>query len=105
MISKKTIVEYMHSLGKTEEETKLGRKVILFRANNVLIAVLELKSPLRLSLRSDPGLSELLRSKYETVMPGVNLNSKDWNTIVITGQIEWEELQSLIRHSFQFSEV
>ena len=105
MLTEKEIVEYIHSLGRVDDDINPDRQVILFRSKNVLIAVLELKTPLRLSLRSDPGLSEILRSKYETVMPGVNLNSKAWNTIVLTGQIGKEELQSLIRHSFQFSEV
>jgi len=105
MMSKKDIVDYIHSLGRVEDEINPDRQVILFRSNNILIAVLELKSPLRLSLRSEPGLSEVLRNSYETVMPGVNLNSKEWNTIVLTGQVGDEELKSLIRHSFQFSET
>ena len=57
--------------------------------------------PLRLSLKCDPQLATLLREKYETVMPGHHLNKKHWNTILLTGQIEWEEVQDLIKLSYK----
>lgn len=62
--------------------------------------VAEGKLPVQISLKCDPQLSEILREKYETVMPGYHLNKKHWNTIVLTGQMEWQEVQSLIRHSY-----
>jgi predicted DNA-binding protein (MmcQ/YjbR family) len=59
------------------------------------------KNPVQLSLKCDPGLSKLLREKYDEIMPGYHLNKKHWNTLVLTGQLEWEEVQALIRHSYQ----
>jgi predicted DNA-binding protein (MmcQ/YjbR family) len=58
------------------------------------------KTPLQISLKCDPLLAETLREKYDTVMPGYHLNKKHWNTILLTGQIEWEEIEGLIRHSY-----
>lgn len=60
----------------------------------------EKKTPVNISLKCDPQLAVLLREKYETVMPGYHLNKKHWNTIVLTGQMPWEEVQGLIRHSY-----
>jgi predicted DNA-binding protein (MmcQ/YjbR family) len=57
--------------------------------------------PLRLSLKCDPLLAEKLRQDYETVLPGVNLNKKHWNTIICTGQVPEDELKSLIIISHQ----
>ncbi|MBI4034669.1 MmcQ/YjbR family DNA-binding protein [Candidatus Saccharibacteria bacterium] len=57
------------------------------------------KDPVRLSLKCDPLLAETLRDKYESVLPGYHLNKKHWNTIILTGQLPWEEIQALIRHS------
>jgi predicted DNA-binding protein (MmcQ/YjbR family) len=34
-------------------------------------------------------------------MPGYHLNKKHWNTILLSGQLSWEEVQDLIRHSYQ----
>ena len=56
--------------------------------------------PLRLSLKCDPQLAEVLRDKYETVIPGYHLNKKHWNTIICTGQEPDDELQDLIRLSY-----
>lgn len=57
--------------------------------------------PVRLSLKCDPQLAELLREKYESVLPGYHLNKKHWNTIICSGQIPDDELQDLIRHSYE----
>ncbi len=58
------------------------------------------KDPLRISLKCDPLLSELLRNKYDTVMAGYHLNKKHWNTIVLTGELDEEEVKALIKHSY-----
>ena len=57
--------------------------------------------PLRLSLKCDPQLAETLRDKYETVLPGYHLNKKHWNTIIMTGQLDWSTIIDLISHSYQ----
>lgn len=57
--------------------------------------------PLRLSLKCDPQLAETLRERYETVMPGYHLNKKHWNTVLLTGQLSWDEVKDLIRHSYE----
>jgi len=57
--------------------------------------------PLRISLKCDPQLALILREKYETVVPGYHLNKKHWNTIICTGQIEDNEMQDLMRHSYE----
>ncbi|HET7673152.1 MAG TPA: MmcQ/YjbR family DNA-binding protein [Candidatus Saccharimonadales bacterium] len=62
--------------------------------------IAEGSDPVRLSLKCDPKLSELLREKYESVMPGYHLNKKHWNTLVLSGQLPWEEIQALILHSY-----
>ena len=62
--------------------------------------VAEKSDPVRISLKCDPLLAETLREKYETVMPGYHLNKKHWNTIILTGQLSWDEIQGLIRHSY-----
>ena len=62
--------------------------------------IAEGKDPVRLSLKCDPLLAKVLREKYETVLEGYHLHKKHWNTIILTGQLPLEELQGLIRHSY-----
>jgi len=56
--------------------------------------------PVRISLKCDPQLAEILREKYETVLPGYHLNKKHWNTIICSGQVPDDELKDLIRLSY-----
>jgi len=57
--------------------------------------------PVRLSLKCDPVLAESLRKEYETILPGLNLNKKYWNTIICTGQVSQQQLTDLIRLSYR----
>ncbi|HET8884478.1 MAG TPA: MmcQ/YjbR family DNA-binding protein [Candidatus Saccharimonadales bacterium] len=57
--------------------------------------------PLRISLKCDPQLAEVLREQYETVVPGYHLNKKHWNTIICTGQVDDDELKGFINLSYQ----
>ncbi len=63
--------------------------------------IYEAAVPVRLSLKCDPQLSELLREKYETVVPGDHLNKKHWNTVICSGQLKDDEVADLIRHSYE----
>lgn len=78
-----------------------GEDVAVYKANDKMFAIIAEKTkPVRISLKCDPQLAEVLRGKYESVMPGYHLNKKHWNTIVLSGQLPWEEIQGLIRHSY-----
>jgi len=79
-----------------------GEGVAVYKVNDKMFALVkEGSDPVRISLKCDPQLAKHLREKYESVMPGYHLNKKHWNTIVMSGQLEWEEVQDLIRHSYQ----
>ena len=71
-------------------------------ASGKMFALIDEKSkPVRISLKCDPQLAQLLRDKYESVLPGYHLNKKHWNTVLCTGQIPEDELRDLIRHSYE----
>ncbi len=78
-----------------------GEGVAVYKVGDKMFALVTEKSdPVRISLKCDPELSKVLREKYESVMPGYHLNKKHWNTILLTGQLSWEEIKDLIRHSY-----
>lgn len=78
-----------------------GEKVAVYKVNDHMFALIQEGSdPVRISLKCDPQLSQLLREKYESVMPGYHLNKKHWNTVVASGQLTLDEIQDLIRHSY-----
>lgn len=96
----KTVEEYILSMPNAVLDYPFGKEVAVYKAYDKMFALIaEGSDPIRLSLKCDPELSKLLREKYETVMPGYHLNKKHWNTILLSGQLTWEEVQDLIRHS------
>lgn len=54
-----------------------------------------------ISLKCDPFINELLRSQYAAVKPGYHLNKKHWITVEVDGTIPNEELQDMIKGSYQ----
>ena len=98
----KTVEEYILSMANAARDYPFGEGVAVYKVDDKMFALIaEGSDPLRLSLKCDPQLSEVLREKYESVMPGYHLNKKHWNTVVLTGQLSWEEVQDLIRLSYQ----
>ncbi|MFO0881952.1 MAG: MmcQ/YjbR family DNA-binding protein [Candidatus Saccharimonadales bacterium] len=97
----KTVEEYILSMPNAKLEYPFGKDVAVYKANDKMFALIaEGSDPVRLSLKCDPQLATLLREKYETVLPGYHLNKKHWNTLILSGQLPWEEVQDLIRHSY-----
>lgn len=86
---------------QTQLEYPFGEGVAVYKAGDKMFALIAKgKQPVNLSLKCDPQLAIVLREKYETVMPGHNLDKKHWNTIILSGQLPWEEVQGLIVHAY-----
>jgi predicted DNA-binding protein (MmcQ/YjbR family) len=97
----KTVEEYVLSMPNATLDYPFGEEVAVYKVNDKMFALIaEDKEPVRISLKCDPQLSVILREKYETVLAGYHLNKKHWNTIILTGQLPWEEIQGLILHSY-----
>jgi predicted DNA-binding protein (MmcQ/YjbR family) len=102
VITHKQVEEYLLSMPASRLDYPFGENTAVYKAGDKMFALVAEKSdPVRLSLKCDPLLAETLREKYESVLPGYHLNKKHWNTILLTGQLSWEEIQDLIRLSYQ----
>lgn len=100
----KQVEKYILSMPAARLDYPFGKEVAVYKAGDKMFALIaEKKDPVRLSLKCDPLLAQTLREKYESVMPGYHLNKKHWNTIVLTGQLSWPEIQDLIRHSYELA--
>jgi len=101
----KTVEEYILSMPNSRLDYPFGEGVAVYKADvkgegKMFALISEKTKPLQLSLKCDPLLAITLREKYETVLEGYHLNKKHWNTILLTGQLPWEEIQGLILHSY-----
>ena len=102
----KTIEDYILSMPNSLRDYPFGTDVAVYKvgadaADGKMYALIaEGSDPLRLSLKCDPQLAVLLREKYESVMAGYHLNKKHWITVVLSGQLNLDEIEDLIRHSY-----
>jgi predicted DNA-binding protein (MmcQ/YjbR family) len=97
----KKVEKYVLSLPSAKLDYPFGPNTAVYKVGGKMFALIAEKSdPLRVSLKCDPNLAETLRQKYESVMPGYHLNKKHWNTIVLSGQMSWDEVKDLIKHSY-----
>jgi predicted DNA-binding protein (MmcQ/YjbR family) len=95
------VENYLLSMSNAKLDYPFGEDVAVYKVGDKMFALIaEGKDPVRLSLKCDPQLSKLLREKYNEVMPGYHLNKKHWNTIILTGELTWEEVQALVRLSY-----
>jgi predicted DNA-binding protein (MmcQ/YjbR family) len=102
MMDHKTVEDYVLSMPNAVREYPFGEDVAVYKVDGKMFALIpEGKDPVRISLKCDPTLAQVLRDKYDEVMEGYHLNKKHWNTIILAGQMEWEEVQALILHSYQ----
>lgn len=98
----KEVEDYILTMPNARLDYPFGEKTAVYKCGEKMFAIIaEGTEPLRLSLKCDPQLAELLRGKYETVLPGYHLNKKHWNTILLTGQLSEDEIKDLIRHSYE----
>lgn len=102
MITHKELETYLLSMPNTRLDYPFGEGVAVYKVEDKMFALVkEGSEPVNVSLKCDPQLAKHLREKYESVMPGYHLNKKHWNTLLLTGQLDWQEVQDLIRHSYQ----
>lgn len=73
----------------------------VFKVGSKMFALLNKNaSPISISLKCEPFLSQDLRREYFSIKPGYHLNKLHWNTIEIDGTIEEEKVFWLIDLSY-----
>ena len=97
----KTVEDYILSMPNAVREYPFGPDVAVYKVGGKMFALIsEGKSPVQLSLKCAPELAVVLREKYDEIMPGYHLNKKHWNTLVLAGQLSWDDVQGFIVHSY-----
>ncbi|MDB5177265.1 MAG: hypothetical protein JWN75_933 [Candidatus Saccharibacteria bacterium] len=106
IMTHKEFDDFVLTLPKVWLDYPFGEETAVYKYGDkpdgkIMAIVTENSKPLRISLKCDPKLAELLRDKYETVIPGYHLNKKHWNTIICSGQVPNDEIIDLTRLSYQ----
>lgn len=54
-----------------------------------------------ITLKLEPMYSEMLRGKYEDIVPGCYMNKMHWSTVYLDGEVPHEVLADMIRASYE----
>lgn len=96
-----TLRKYIASKPGAWEDTPFGPDVLVPKVGKKMFALVAWKTdPLRISLKGDPFLNEILREEWDAVSPGYHLNKTHWNTIVLDGSIPVKEVKNWIDASY-----
>ena len=84
-----------------EETFPFGPETSVFKVAGKMFAVVGLKvTPLRVTLKCDPGLSVELRNTYEEIIPGYHANKRHWITVDLTGSLDDAFVRELVGGSY-----
>jgi predicted DNA-binding protein (MmcQ/YjbR family) len=89
------------SLRGAEETFPFGPENSVFKVAGKVFALSRLtQSPLRVSLKCEPGLAEQLREAHAAVLPGYHLNKRHWNTVIIDGTLPDQMISDMVEDSY-----
>jgi predicted DNA-binding protein (MmcQ/YjbR family) len=100
-VNAEALRDYCLSLKGASETFPFGPKVSVFKVSGKMFALSILgQVPLRISLKCEPELAELLRATHAAVLPGYHLNKRHWNTVIIDGSLTDHMVENMIEDSY-----
>jgi predicted DNA-binding protein (MmcQ/YjbR family) len=66
-----------------------------------MYALIDVEKPDSINLKCDPERAIELRERYACVLPGWHMSKKHWNTVLLNNELNTNELQELIVHSYE----
>ena len=92
--------EYCLSLPLATEDFPFDETTLVFRVVGKIFAMLELERPDVVSLKCNPDYALQLREKHPEISGAWHMNKKYWNQVNLSGHLEDELVQGLVRHSY-----
>ncbi len=92
--------EYCLSKKAVSESFPFDETTLVFKVMDKMFVLTSLEGDLRMNLKCDPIRAVELREQYYSIIPGFHMNKKHWNTVIIDGELDKEDLFELIDHSY-----
>lgn len=92
--------EFCLNLEFTTEEVLWGG-VLVFKVGGKMFCLIPLDEDLKMNLKCDPDEAIELRDRFPAVLPGVHMNKRYWNTVLIDGTISDSMLKVWIGNSYR----
>lgn len=95
-----SIREYCLSLPLVTEDLPFDETTLVFRVLGKIFACLDLERPEWVTMKCHPDYALELRESHPEIEPAWHWNKKHWNQVNLTGLLEDEMIQGLLRHSY-----
>ncbi len=96
-----TLMDYCAGKKGVAAEYPFGPDALVYKVLGKMFALIAEDDPLRISLKCDPALAEILRQQYEAVTPGYHFNKRHWNTVLIDGgEVPDSEVAKMVDDSY-----
>ena len=83
------------------EDFPFGPEVMVFKVGGKMFgAVAWEESPLRVSLKCDPGRVEALREAHPAIQPPRYFDRRHWNQVTLDASVDDELVRELVDHSY-----
>lgn len=92
--------EYCLSLPLATEDFPFDETTLVFRVVGKIFAMLDLERPDVVSLKCNPNYALQLREEHPEISGAWHMNKKYWNQVNLSGHLEDELVQGLVRHSY-----
>lgn len=85
----------------SEETFPFDMDTLVFKVAGKMYALTSISSEtVRVNLKCEPELAELLRAEHAAVAPGYHMNKRHWNTVILDGSLPEALMQELIDRSY-----
>jgi predicted DNA-binding protein (MmcQ/YjbR family) len=83
------------------EDFPFGPEHSVFKVGGKIFAISALdRTPLEVSVKSEPELALELRAGYAAIRPGYHLNKRHWNTVTLDGSLPDGLVRDLVEDSY-----
>ena len=95
-----SIRDYCLSLPLATEDFPFDETTLAFRVLGKIFAMIDLDDTEWFVLKCNPDYAVELRDKYPEIKGAWHMNKKHWNQINLSGELQDDLIQRLIRHSY-----
>lgn len=105
-MTREEIIDHCLSYPGSYEDEPFGEGWIAIRhhANKKIFALIfNHDGHLCVNLKCDPERADIMRRMFEEVKPGYHMNKEHWNTLILDRELPEDEIQGMVKHSFELT--
>ena len=96
------VIDQCLSLPGAEETQPFGPETLVYKVGGKVFAITSPDEfPARINLKCDPERAIELRDEHPGIKPGLHMNNKHWNTVMLDGTVPPALVRELVAHSYQ----